>query len=432
VKPFEIPVELTVWDFTLPDTLSFDVDLNAYGPPGDAEMELKFHRLAHAHRTTLNILGYHQNGRTEPGYAPPLEGAGKEMRVKDWAEFDARHGRYYDGSAFADLPRRGAPLAHAYLPFCEGWPSDIREHYRYTPTTAAYPDLIVEHALKAPPVEETFDQQFKDEFAAVMRQFARHFREKGWSRTQFQFYLNDKYFFKDPKQGGRGSSWWLLDEPMNRDDWLALRFFGRMFKEALAQSPNPAFIFRADVSRPQWQRDWLDGLVDLMCVSKALYLKNERCMEMKRAQGITFWHYGTGNEIRATNLTGEGWALKAYLAGADGILPWNSLGGDSAFDRPTPTTILYPGAKFGLAGPLASLRLKAFRRGQQDVEYLALLAKKMGFDRQQTAAAVAPLLNLSAETRESSADDAGAAVFESLNEEQFARLRASVAAALTK
>ena len=431
VAPFEIPIVLTVWPFTLPDTLSFDVDLNAYGTPRDAEWELKLHRLAHTHRATLNLLGYSQSGHADAAAVPTLESDGRNMRVKDWTAFDQRFGRYYDGSAFADLPRRNVALAHAYLPFCEGWPSDIRQHYRYTPTTTTYPEIIAEHALKAVSVEEAFDQQFKDEFVAVLRQFADHFREKGWSRTQFQFYLNNKYYFKDPKQGGRGSSWWLLDEPMHRDDWLALRFFGRMFKQALVEAPNPNFIFRADISRPQWQRDWLDGLVNLMCVSRPFFEKNARCMAMKR-QRIAFWHYGTGNDVRQSNLTGEAWGIKVWLAGGDGFLPWNSIGNDSALDRPMPTAILYPGMRFGLDAPLASLRLKAFRRSQQDVEYLALLTAKLGWDRAQTASVVAPLLKLAAHTQQSFADDAGRTVFDNLSSEPFARLRASIAVALAK
>jgi hypothetical protein len=296
--------------------------------------------------------------------------------------------------------------------------------------------MIAEHALKAPPIEQAFDQQFKDEFASVVREFAKHYRERGWTRTQFQFFLNNKHFYRDPKQGGRGSSWWLLDEPMNRDDWLALRFFGRMFKDALAADARrstldaPRFHFRGDISRPQWQRDWLDGLLDLMCVSGEFFRKNERCMAMKRQQRIRFWHYGTGNDIRVSNLTGEAWGVKVYLAGGDGFLPWNSLGGDGSFDKPAPTTLLYPGARFGVAGPLASLRLKAFRRSQQDVEYLALLAKKMGWSREQLAVAVAPLVSLNATTRERFVDDAGQTVFGNLSSEQFARLRASVAARL--
>jgi hypothetical protein len=326
-------------------------------------------------------------------------------------------------------------LRHANLPFCEGWPSDIRKHYHYTPTVTTYPEIIAEHALKAPPVEQAFDTEYQDEFRAIVREFARHFREKGWDDTEFQFYLNDKYYFRDPKQGGRGSSWWLLDEPMHRDDWMALRFFGKMFQESVRETlpgdgPKPKMLFRADISRPQWQRDWLDGLVNLMCVSGEFFRKNELCMEMRDRQHVTFWHYGTGNDIRATNLTGEAWALKVYLAGGDGLLPWDSLGDDESYVRPTPTTILYPGERFNIAGPIASLRLKAFRRGQQDVEYLALLARKRNWSREQLAAAVAPLVDLRGKTRERFVDDAGTPLFENLSTEQFARIRASVAAAL--
>src|SRR4051794_30582694 len=74
VRPFSVPVELRVRSFTLPDRLSFDVDLNAYGPPGDAEAELRYQRMAHEHRATLNILGYNQAGHANPDYVPPLEG----------------------------------------------------------------------------------------------------------------------------------------------------------------------------------------------------------------------------------------------------------------------------------------------------------------------------------------------------------------------
>src|SRR5207302_4453252 len=141
-------------------------------------------------------------------------------------------------------------------------------------------------------------------------------------------------------------------------------------------------------------------------------------------------HYGTGNDIRASNLAGEAWALTAYLAGADGILPWQTVEGDRALDMPTPTAILYPGQRFGIAGPLASLRLKALRRGQQDVEYLALLAKRRGWSREQTAAVAAQILDLKVATRERFVDDAGTPLFDHLTGEQFTRLREAVAGML--
>ena len=61
-----LPVVLRVWDFTLPDRLSFLPEMNCYGLPDD---ERAFYRLAHRHRTVLNRLPYFQNGRMADGCA---------------------------------------------------------------------------------------------------------------------------------------------------------------------------------------------------------------------------------------------------------------------------------------------------------------------------------------------------------------------------
>ena len=64
-------VSLRVWDFTLPDSLSFLPEMNCYGLPSN---ERDFYRLAHKHRTFLNRLPYHQDGSIEPGCAPTWDG----------------------------------------------------------------------------------------------------------------------------------------------------------------------------------------------------------------------------------------------------------------------------------------------------------------------------------------------------------------------
>ena len=68
-----LPVSLTVWDFTLPDHLSFLPEMNCYDLPED---ERAYYRLAHRHRTVLNRLPYNQNGRIQDGCAR----AGMERR----------------------------------------------------------------------------------------------------------------------------------------------------------------------------------------------------------------------------------------------------------------------------------------------------------------------------------------------------------------
>ena len=152
---------------------------------------------------------------------------------------------------------------------------------------------------------------------------------------------------------------------------------------------------------------------------------------MRDQWGATFWHYGTANPVRESNLSGEAWALKAYLGGADGILPWNCIGGDGAYTKPTPTALFVPGDRFGIKGPILSLRLLGLCRGQQDVEYLNLLARKHGYDRDQIAFVVSDLLELSGEHRVAYAEDAGTLQFGGLSWEQFASLRQAVAKALS-
>ncbi len=114
-------VSLRVWDFTLPDHLSFLPEMNCYGLP---ENERDFYRLAHRHRTFLNRLPYNQNGAMQEGCAPKWDG-----KTLDWSAWDRRFGPLLDGSAFADLPRKGVPVDGFYLPLHENWPTPIEGNY---------------------------------------------------------------------------------------------------------------------------------------------------------------------------------------------------------------------------------------------------------------------------------------------------------------
>ena len=66
-ETLRLPVSLRVWDFTLPDHLSFLPEMNCYGLPDN---ERDYYRLAHRHRTVLNRVPYNQNGRMQDGCAP--------------------------------------------------------------------------------------------------------------------------------------------------------------------------------------------------------------------------------------------------------------------------------------------------------------------------------------------------------------------------
>lgn len=433
-----VPLEVLVGSPVLPDRLGFVLELNSYGDvawqygvesgsPEYIAIERVYHRVAHRHRANWDPLPYNQAGEVIRGGAPPLEGSGAQKRVADWSGWDARYGPLLDGSAFADLPRSGVPVHGLYLPFNENWPASM-ELYRAHVDEPAYPDMLIEHALTAPPIEEAFDPRYPQEFTAIVREFAAHVVERGWSLPWLQIYFNNKVDFRNPEQGGRGSSWWLLDEPMHRDDWLALRYY-----TGLARVGTPPLISRGDISRPQWQPRWMDGSFDLMCVAGELFEHHALCMELAKrgaalGRPVTFWHYGTANAVGRPNAEAVAWAWAAFLAGADGILPWNTIGGDGNFEEPADTAILYPGRRFGIDGPVVSLRLKAMLRGAQDVELLRLLAERTGAERRDLRAVFGPLVT--GTTVQAYAEDAGRLEFGGMAVEALDRARATVRAML--
>jgi len=396
-----VPIRVRVARWALPDARGFDISLNTYGSPARASgvppdsgvgvaLEHAYHRLAHEHRCTLAPLGYSHSGNIEPGYAPTTAGTGASRLISDWTQWDARFGGLLDGKAFATRGRPGRPISHLYLPFHEAWPEDIRTEYSYTPGTRAYPEIIAEHAQRARPIDESLSTGYRAGIEAVVRDFDRHLRARAWDRTRFHFYLNNKYYYRDPATGGRGTSWWLLDEPMHRDDWLALAWFARAMRAALAGSGQRRMLFRADISRPQWQRDYLDGLVDLMVVNDELYARKSLMRRFREEGGVRLWHYGSAPAIRAPLAECEAWPVRAYLAGADGIVPWQSVGRRDNYHSPEPTALILPHPTEPAGVPVATLRLKALSRGQITVEYLRGLAALRGWSREQVAEAVAP------------------------------------------
>jgi len=106
--------------------------------------------------------------------------------------------------------------------------------------------------------------------------------------------------------------------------------------------------------------------------------------------GVRLWHYGSAPAIRAPLAECEAWPVRAYLAGADGIVPWQSVGRRENYHSPEPTALILPHPTEPAGVPVATLRLKALSRGQITVEYLRGLAALRGWSREQVAEAVAP------------------------------------------
>jgi Domain of unknown function (DUF4091) len=416
-----LPVELQVWDFTLPDHLSFLPEMNCYGLPDN---ERDYYRLAHRHRTILNRVPYSQSGQVSDGCAPQWDSRRLDF---DWSAWDRRFGPLLDGSAFADLPRKNVPVERFYLPLHENWPGPMEGNYNGNYWA-----------------DQAFPASYRHAFVTAARQIATHFQARGWTETLFQGFLNNKNNFK-ARGWSRGSSPWLLDEPANFQDFWALRYFAQAFHEGINQATastrqpsasSPKMVFRADISRPQWRRDSLDGLIDDHVVGNAMRTYPRLVFERKRTLGEIVLEYGSTNSIEGSNLQPAAWCLDVWSLGADGVIPWQTVGNAESWNKADELSLFYPARDpRHRSGPIPSIRLKSYRRGQQDVEYLTLWSQLKNEPRWAIGQQVRTRLKL-AGTRQGTGfaggEDAGRIDYGQLRPRDLWAMRVAIGEALSK
>jgi len=379
----ELDIDLTIWNFTLPNKLSFVPEMNAYGTVSPYK-GYEYYRLAHEHRTCINRLPYGWNGL--PSFAPAWDGDDF-----DWRKWDQKVGPLLDGSAFDDLPRSHEPVDIFYLPFSENWPVNIFEHYK--PSYWA---------------DEAFTDQYQEELKKAYAAFAKHCNEKRWHDTIFQFYLNNK--IRHRKNFRQSSAPWIFDEPVNTQDFWALRWYGLLWRMAVHPvMGNAKMWYRADISYTQFARDTLRNITDV----EYLGGNNAQKTRMKQDEQILwgksrFSEYGTANKIEESNIQPVLWCLSAWSKGAIGVLPWQTIGGKNCWKTAEQTALFYPHPE----GPRPSVRLKAFTRGQQDVEYLTLFCDVYKTPRFAVAKWLGKIIDLKGNIRKSSVGDAGTATYD--------------------
>jgi hypothetical protein len=398
-----VPFGVTVWNFALPDQLSFIAEMNGYGLPNHAR---EFYRLAHEHRLTLNVLPYGWTGKVSDG-PRALPGGGF-----DWSRWDAEHGPLLDGSAFADLPRGRVPIETLYLPLNENWPMNHEQAFK-----GGYW------------IERAYDEAYWKEFRSAAQAYARHFAERRWNETVAEFFLNNKVYFK--QQRGRWdacSAPWIFDEPLHTQDFWALRRFGLEFLQATAGIPGPRMSFRIDVSRPEWQRDLLDGVTGVEVVSGALRPYRTRVIAAARRDGKLIYMYGSPSKLGGSRASDIAWCAETWALGADGVVPWQTIGQKSSWSKPDDLALLYP-TETGAAG---SLRLKAYRAGQQLAEYLTIYAAASGQPRAAVGESVLALPGMRGKTTKANADDAGDSLFGATAAESLRDLRLRLGAWLDR
>jgi hypothetical protein len=372
-----LPIRITVLAAEFPGKDAVTIDHNAYGSSwiaedypearkregakffeSDAFFSLihAYHRIFYEHRGTFHQLGYGHGGKTGPEFAPALEGSGRSRRIKDWSLFDRHYGPLFDGSAFAGTRRGPQPIPFVYLPINPDWPASSLWWG---------------------------EPGYEAEFVNVVAGMEKHFRERGWTHTNFELFFNHKKRYK--------AYWWDGDETRFAHDLPLFAEYGRLWKKALPADTPVKFVFRADASwMMERQFKQLAGIVNFWVVGGTEFSWFPYAPKMLQARGDLVWFYSGPPNVAKVSSSITLFPVKAWMWGIDGYIHWLtvSAGRDPWFSfEGGDTALVYPGERFGVAGPIPGIRLKLQRNCAQDLALLRRLAESRPGAQLKTAVA---------------------------------------------
>lgn len=358
--------------------------------------------LAHQNRCSFNGVPYtHTGSQRRP--TPVVSGEGAATKVTDWSAFDKTYEGIFSGSIFKNNHRSEQPMTHQTLIIYEQWPANMNK-----------PGMFEHNRRKNPSLDPQFTRKFRDTVLAVGAAYTRHFKEKGWNKVQLQLFLNNKNQYKRPGNG----CYWLLDEPRYHNGYMALDYLGTLMRDAFKDKGNIDVVFRADISRPQFQEYMLDDSLDLNVVGglpghEMIVRRNSDRYNGKpfRDGDQIIWSYGGVAAIESPSINYPNARVMDYFLGSNGHLPWLITFNPGGWKKSDPKCVMYNG--FSDLAPVKgkvvfpSIRLKAYRRGQQDSELLHAALSKNKYTRDQFRKAIRPFAHFTGRTKRTFAEDAG-------------------------
>ena len=343
VKAAEIPVELTVWDFELPQFSAFQT---ALGSPGD------------------RLRGYYRKRAKQ----------GKEKEPADWDAVDAQIAQLLSDHRINASPPAGSLTPVAQPDGKYQIPAEQVARFREFVDRYHVNAYDIPHprtAIKDPEVE----QEKLRAWLASWNQAA-----KELDRPQVVFYT------------------YLLDEPNDEEAYRFVQKWGRAIRAA--KSVVKVLVVEQTLTQsPAWGD--LNGAVDIWCPLFCLH--DPKTAAERQALGETIWTYTAlcqGKkpspwwqiDFPLLNYRVPMWIAWRYRM--RGLLYWGGMSYWSGVDDPwtDPKTLdrrtkgkgplyngegnlLYPARAVGYDGITPSLRLKALRDGIEDYEYLANLER---------------------------------------------------------
>jgi hypothetical protein len=311
-----------------------------------------YYRLVHEHRGLFHNLGCGHSGEYDPIYGPRAVGRGRDKELVDWELYDRHYGPLLDGSAFRTAapgmpgPRRPAtPVWGVYTPINPDWPAS----YLWWGETG-----------------------YEVEFNRCVGQFDAHLRSKGWTHTHIEFFFNHKKRYR----------WfgWDGDEVKHLKDMAYHREMVRLWECAIGDT-SVQWVCRTDSS---WQLvNQFEMMADhsnfWVCGGFHRWYPDQVRTVIDR--GDVVWWYGGTPPVQAATSSILSNVYQTWARGLHGYCAWltTSPGPDPWFDcQGAATGSIYPGERFGIHGPLPSIRLKVQRNGIQDIDLLDQAAQRAG------------------------------------------------------
>ena len=368
----EIPVELTLWDFAIPNENRFKAGLQHEGfvKSMGEKQELEIYHLLKRNRITM----------LDPTYEPEMKLASNGKAIIDWTRHDARLGKYFSGKAFTSEygymygPGYGEPVETFVLPF----------------------DVYGKHGTRGWPDIGTSDVERNDENRAIyidcIKQVRNHFSKLiDPSKTDITVYLNG------------------LDESYFPEAWSRMVYYGDIFREYYPES-----FFRIDGGYTEEALQIVKNSISSWASHTIEYDYNT--IRKYQEMGIKVWLYGpmlyesrinswvgssTILDLPLVNDRAISWCCWKYRtfswlswgAGAGWVNGWYDTESwkDASRERSeeeaeftykkingSALMIYAPGVIPNVTGPCPSIRLKTMRDGVQEYEYMRLLAEADG------------------------------------------------------
>src|SRR5680860_92592 len=370
----EIPVNLEVWDFNLPNENQLGASLQHEGFVSRMSKEDALHIYQLMKRNRISVM--------DPTYSPEMDVTSDGNVNIDWSQFDDELEKYFTGKAFTKEygydygPGYGEPIENFVLPF------DVYGKHG----TLGWPDIGKPDVEQLPENKKIYTEAIKEVRTHLQKMV-------NPEKTDLTIYLNG------------------LDESYFRQAWDRMVYYGDLFHEYY-----PEAHFRIDGAYSEEAMDYVKNSIDYWAAHTINYdpakVKKYHDMGIKdwlygpmiyesevnswvgsstildllllndRAISWACWKYDTHSWISWG--IGAGWSHAWYdcetwkdayrnIVGADPDYEFKKINGSEM--------ILYRGGIVpNVSEPVPSIRLKTMRDGVQEYEYMRLLSGLDGKD----------------------------------------------------